>query len=278
MRQQTGSIIYMPIDDAENNFQDRRREGVSTGVREVISVFLTETEGASAPRYGNSIIEFYSNLPEQLDLAVLSRVVNRFRIDGAVTWQDFVDQNHLWLQNLGDGQKFIGMKDPADYEYLSHQGRVKVIGELSGTSIELTDSLITEALEAADEKCGRDNHAFFGYLCTEVKNRYPRFTSRDLRNIQQAIDTRLTDFDLPEEWFDHPDQGFFAADFDLRVDMLKELRNGCMKGLSFKEIQFEESIRYFETLAGIANVERERKIDAVVENILVNEEARKRLG
>ena len=39
-------LIFAPIDDAENNLQERTAQGVSAGVKEVIGVFLRYTEGA----------------------------------------------------------------------------------------------------------------------------------------------------------------------------------------------------------------------------------------
>ena len=33
-------IIFAPVDDAENNLEERTRKGVSAGVRELIGVFL----------------------------------------------------------------------------------------------------------------------------------------------------------------------------------------------------------------------------------------------
>ncbi|MFZ2835323.1 MAG: AAA family ATPase, partial [Candidatus Moraniibacteriota bacterium] len=115
-------IIYAPADDAENNFEDRTRPGVSAGVREVIGAFLTNTEGATAINHGNSVIELYTNIPEQLDKAVLSRIKVRAIIDGAKTLEDFLDQDYLWWVKYAKmDPKFINMKDPEGYEYKTAQ-------------------------------------------------------------------------------------------------------------------------------------------------------------
>ena len=273
---QTHSINYMPIDDAENNFQNRIDQGVSEGVKAIISIFLTETEGASAPRFGNSIIELFTNLPEKLDPAVLSRVTSRFSIDGATTWEDFLDQDHLWIRGLDDDRKFVGMEDPKKYVYLSNQVAVSSIGQLDVPLGEITDDRLKVALAVTDSEYDRRAHSFFAKLFVEVKKHYPMFTSRDVRNIQQAVNVRITDFDLPDEWFDHPDTGFFAESFDRKVEMLKELRKGCMKGLSFPEVRFQETMRYLTTLASIANVERERRVDGLVESLEIDRLARER--
>ena len=93
-------LIFAPIDDAENNLQERTAQGVSAGVKEVIGVFLRYTEGAYAVNYGNSSIGLFTNLPEMLDKAVISRVQGRFKIDGARNEKDFVDQDYLWWKKL----------------------------------------------------------------------------------------------------------------------------------------------------------------------------------
>lgn len=273
----TNGVNYMPVDDAENCFQNRSREGVSAGVREVISVFLTETEGASAPRFGNTVIEIFTNLPEQIDPAVLSRVVSRFEIEGAVTLHDFLDQDYLWLKSLGDDKSLVRMKDPEGYTYLTDQRDVGSLGELEIVT-DIRDERLKTVFEMVEKNHDRTEHAFFAHLFHEVKKVYPMFTSRDVRNIQTAVNVRVTDFDMPDEWFDHPDVGFFAETFDRKVDMLKELRRGCLKGLSFAEIRFQETVRYLNTLASIVNVERERRITGLIETYQIEQEARKRLA
>ena len=89
-------IIYAPIDDAENNLEDRSRQGVSAGVREVIAVFLRNTEGAYAIHRGNALIQLFTNIPDQIDKAVMSRINDRAYIGGATTREDFLDQDYLW--------------------------------------------------------------------------------------------------------------------------------------------------------------------------------------
>ena len=68
--QDPSKLIFAPIDDAENNLQERTAQGVSAGVKEVIGVFLRYTEGAYAVNYGNSSIGLFTNLPEMLDKCI----------------------------------------------------------------------------------------------------------------------------------------------------------------------------------------------------------------
>ncbi|NNK41006.1 MAG: AAA family ATPase, partial [Winogradskyella sp.] len=124
-------LIFAPIDDAENNLQERTAQGVSAGVKEVIGVFLRYTEGAYAVNYGNSAIGLFTNLPEMLDKAVISRVQGRFKIDGARTENDFLDQDHLWWRKFNKTiPDFVNMDDPEGYDYLSDQGLARTLGDI----------------------------------------------------------------------------------------------------------------------------------------------------
>ena len=276
-RNNTEAIVYMPIDDAENVFKNRTHEGVSSGVLEVISVFLNGTEGASAPKYGNSVVALLTNLPELIDPAVMSRVSSRFTIDGAVTVEDFLDQDFLWWKSVSEvDAEFINMKDPKTYKYLANQRKVSSVAQLNVPLGEVSDDRIKLALAIADKKHDRREQEFFATLYREVKDRYPTFTSRDVRNIQQAVSSRVTDFDLPEEWFERPEQ-FFQQAFPRKVEILKDLMRSNMKGLTFAEVRFEETIRYLGTLANIANIDRERRIAARMETMAIETIAVNRL-
>ncbi len=272
-------IVYAPVDDAENNFMDRSREGVSAGVKEVISVFLRNTEGASAIQRGNWVIELFTNLPEVIDPAVLSRVQSRFPIDGAESREDFIDQDFMWHRKLAKlDSKFVGMADPKGYEYLSAQKALHNLAELQKTDGGIyvaKDPKIAEAVERATKGWKKTEHDFFGHLYTYVRESYPRFSSRDVRNIQSAIDARIFDFDLPSEWLDDT-KLFYTQPYDRKVEMLKEALRANMKGLDFASIRFEETLRYLDTLAQIANVQFERDVAATVGRISVNVEAEKR--
>ena len=40
--------------------------------------------------------------------------------------------------------------------------------------------------------------------------------------MQQAVSTRIMDFDLPEEWFENPDL-FFGKDYPTKLAMIQEM-------------------------------------------------------
>lgn len=272
----TDKIIFGPVDDAENSFEERTRQNVSAGVREVIGVFLRGTEGASAIWHGNSVISFYTNLPEQLDRAVISRVQARYPIEGAVTEHDFLDQDYLWWKKLADiDPRFVEMKKPTDYEYMSDQALLHSLSNSSQPVLSLTDERMRNVYERVSGVHQTTDHAFYGALYRGVMEIYPSFSSRDVRNIQSAVQSRVTDFDLPEVWLEKPDD-FYRQDYDRKVEMLKDLMRENMRTISFADIRHEETLRYLNSMAAILNADRERKIAQLLEEMDIREEAMRR--
>ncbi|MEM7185897.1 MAG: AAA family ATPase [Bacteroidota bacterium] len=267
-------LIFAPIDDAENNLQERTAQGVSAGVKEVIGVFLRYTEGAYAVNYGNSSIGLFTNLPEMLDKAVISRVQARFKIDGARTIPDFIDQDYLWwhkLENTMPG--FVNMSGPKDYDYLSAQSLAKNLGEILKKAEKPSEERVLELYEKAEKKHKDTEHLFYAELYKNIQKEFAFFSSRDIRNIQSAISLRLTDFDLPEAWFENPET-YFKQNYDNKYGMLQELMKANMKGLNFSDIRRQEVVRYLDNVATIADTDFKRKVDQRIHELNVMKEAR----
>ncbi|WP_121048445.1 AAA family ATPase [Lacinutrix venerupis] len=276
--QDPSKLIFAPIDDAENNLQERTAQGVSAGVKEVIGVFLRYTEGAYAVNYGNSSIGLFTNLPEMLDKAVISRVQGRFKIDGARTEHDFLDQDHLWWRKLEKTMpEFINMKSPSDYQYLKAQGLAKNMGDILNNIEKPTEARVLEAYHKAEKLNKVNEHEFFANLYLEIQKIFPFFSSRDVRNIQSAISLRLTDFDLEQDWFDNPEI-YFKKDYNTKLNMLQELMKQNMKGLNFSEIRRQEVVRYLDNVATIADTDFKRKVDARINQLNIETKAREQFG
>ncbi|MBC8755671.1 AAA family ATPase [Kordia sp. YSTF-M3] len=269
-------LIFAPIDDAENNLQERTAQGVSAGVKEVIGVFLRYTEGAYAVNHGNSAIGLFTNLPEQLDKAVISRIQGRFKIDGARTEHDFLDQDYIWWKKLEKTLPgFVSMKDHPDYKYLSDQGLVANAGEILGQLEKPTEEKIAAIYNKVLTQDSLDSHTFYSNLYGSVQKEFPFFSSRDIRNIQSAISLRLTDFNLPEDWFENPEL-YFQKEYDTKLGMLKELMTANMKGLNFADVRKQEVIRYLDNVATIADTDFSRKVEQQIMQMKIGTEARNR--
>ena len=268
-------LIFAPIDDAENNLQERTAQGVSAGVKEVIGVFLRYTEGAYAVNYGNSSIGLFTNLPEMLDKAVISRVQGRFKIDGARTENDFLDQDYIWWKKFQKTMPdFVNMSDPSSYNYLADQGFVKSMGDVLSSIEKPTEERVHEVYDRVEQQYKTNEHMFFASLYKEMQKTFPFFSSRDVRNIQSAISLRLTDFDLEQDWFENPEV-YFKKDYETKFNMLQELMKANMKGLDFSEIRRQEVVRYLDNVATIADTDFKRKVDARINQMNIELEARR---
>ncbi|QXP70582.1 AAA family ATPase [Polaribacter sp. R2A056_3_33] len=268
-------LIFAPIDDAENNLQERTTQGVSAGVKEVIGVFLRYTEGAYAVNYGNSSIGLFTNLPEMLDKAVISRVQGRFKIDGARTEHDFLDQDYIWWKKFEKTiPDFVNMQNPANYQFLKDQGLAKSMGEILSSVEKPSEERVLEAYDRAEKNHRSNEHLFFAILYKEIQKIFPLFSSRDVRNIQSAISLRLTDFDLEQDWFENPEI-YFKQKYETKFNMLQELMKSNMKGLNFSEIRRQEVVRYLDNVATIADTDFKRKVDARVNQMNIDLQARK---
>lgn len=269
-------IIYSPIDDAENTFEERTRQGISAGVREVIGVFLRNTEGAYAVNNGNTLIDICTNIPEQIDKAVLSRIVSRYAIPGAETEHDLIDQDYLCYRKYDAiDPKFVGMEPPNGYNYLDDQRMVDRSTEIGERYLTPRGDRLKKIYEQVRRKNNPNQQSFFGALFKGVQDVFPAFSSRDVRNIQTAVVGRILDFDLPAEWFDDP-KHFFHKVYDEKMGILTDLMRSNMKGLAFSEIRLEESLRYIDNMVEIADMDRERKIEALVEDMEIRDEAMSR--
>ncbi|HIP26973.1 MAG TPA: AAA family ATPase [Flavobacteriaceae bacterium] len=267
-------LIFAPIDDAENNLQERTAQGVSAGVKEVIGVFLRYTEGAYAVNYGNSSVGLFTNLPEMLDKAVISRIQGRFKIDGARTIPDFLDQDYIWWKKLDKTlPDFVNMDNP-DYKWLSEQGLAKNLGEILKHTEKPTEQRVLDIYEKVESLYKDKQHLFYAELYKEIQKTFPFFSSRDIRNIQKAISMRLTDFDLPDNWLDNPEI-FLQKDYDTKHIMLQDVMRQNMKGLDFKDVRRQEVIRYLDNMAIIADVDFKRKVDNRIKEMNIRMAAEK---
>ena len=77
---------------------------------------------------------------------------------------------------------------------------------------------------------------------------------------------------MPMEWFDDPTP-FLDKPCDVMMGMVKELMKATMRGLSFAEIRLEESLKYLDNMVRISDKERERKVNAYVQDLEVRDAA-----
>ncbi len=275
--QDTNKIVFAPIDDAENNLEERTRQGVSAGVREFIGVFLRNTEGAYAVNNGNRLISLFTNIPDQIDKAVLSRIQMRISMEGASDKYDFIDQDYLWWNKYAQlDQNFIDNTDPSSYTYMEAQKSVNSINDLLSDKYKFTNDKVKDIYKDCLDDVDINSHEFFGVFYSEILKQYPFFSSRDLRNIQKAVDARLIDFDLPEVWWENHDD-FFNKNYDDKLVILKELMKENMKGASFSQVRVFEALNYIENAIRINETGINRDIKERAKQMYIQEQASKKL-
>lgn len=262
-------ITFGAIDDAENILENRLHQGVSEGVKAAIGIFLRYTEGAYAINRGNAAIGVFTNIPEHLDPAVLSRIQARYMIDGSRTVGDFLYQDYLWWEKIArTDPQFVQMTAPHGYVWGEDQGIASSMGEISAGFMEPQVARIKDIFDRVLRITSPDSHQFFAELFVAIQEHYKYFSSRDVRNIQAAINMRIMDFDLPDEWFTGGNAVFTAKSYEEKLNMILELRKANMKGLSFGEIRLQETNRYLDNMAKIADAEFQRNVDAGVQKTM----------
>ena len=98
-----------------------------------------------------------------------------------------------------------------------------------------------------------------------------------MRIIQSAVSLRLSVFVLEEVWFDYPDI-YFKKDYDTKFNLLQELMRAYLKVLDFSDIRRQEVVRYLDNVATIADTDFKRKVDARVNQLNIDQEAREQFG
>lgn len=275
-RQDPRGIRFMAVDDAENVLLERSLEHASEGNRAAVGVALRYLEGAYAITHGNVTMGILTNLPEQIDSAMRSRIQWKMLIDGASTVEDYIDQLRLYTRGFDDQDGFVNLAPPAEYEYFANQRALANLGEASETRSEADHPTIRTIMDRAMRDSDPTHMDFFGRLYFEVMQVFPAFSSRDVRNITSAIDSRIMDFDLPQEWFEDPEAYHLLA-YERQRDMVLELRNANLGGLDFSDIKLQESIRYLDNYAAIANAAFDRRVDERLEQVRIEEAVKARL-
>ena len=82
---------------------------------------------------------------------------------------------------------------------------------------------------------------------------------------------------LEEDWFENPDK-YFKKDYATKFNMLQELMKANMEGLNFSDIRRQEVIRYLDNVATIADTDFKRKVDARINQLNIETEARHQFG
>ena len=104
-----------------------------------------------------------------------------------------------------------------------------------------------------------------------IKIAEPRFTGRAIKNVTDAIKMRAMDVDLPDEWFEKPED-FVHKPYDEKKAMIEELRGPFSIDMVMQEINryADSEFRYTDKSDNAAVdeiIRRERQREKALEEI-----------
>jgi len=266
-------ITYSPWDDCENLLGDRARQGSSEGQGHVVSSVLTMTEGATAVNNGNYFIQIFTNLPEVLDAAILSRVQSRVLLGGPKTYEDFLALDYLWWKSHEEQVPgILGKKLPERKEYANSMDIPEYLAEIKFDE-SIVRPEVREIISKTDEKFDKNSDPrWFAMFQDLMSNKFEYWTAREDRNVHTAVDFILMDFDIPQDFFNDR-KHFFDKSYEDRLGILTELKRERAKEVNLYKIWYQEMVKQASSLISIKNSEVDRKIKEQTQQYIVNRKA-----
>ncbi len=223
------TIGFGTVDDIDQVAAKRSDDRASAGQQEVTAVLMESFAGATTVIRGNCSFGMFSNYPENVDDALRQRAGARWLVDGPQTREDYIDifvllagKNHaikLGDHDLFDAQIIEKAVSAAYEDYSTPQ-----------------EAGLEEVYSHFMKEHGRfKTMADVGTYLYMIKKAEPRFTGRAIKNITDAIKMRAMDIDLPDEWFERPED-FMHKSYDEKSAMIAELRGPFSIEMVMQEI------------------------------------------
>jgi len=255
-------IGFGTIDDIDQVAGKRGDTQSSAGQQEVTAVLMEAFSGANTVIRGNCTFGQFSNYPENVDDALRQRAGMRFLIDGPQTEEDYIDilalligKNHTI--DIGTNDLFAtqeikqAVKTGFEKFNIPHEERLKAVFNEVGNLNSIKD---------------------FGMYMKRIQELDPRFTGRAIKNITDAVKTRMMDFDMPDDWFENPEL-FMWKDYSVKTDMIKELMTPITPAMLQQEIN-----RYADSELRYSNKSFDSSVEKAVNNIKIQEAAMKKIS
>lgn len=259
-------IAFGTIDDIDQVAGKRGDKQSSAGQQEVTAVFMGAFAGANTVVRGNCTFGMFSNYPENVDDALRQRAGARFLVDGPISRDDYIDILALLLGKnhaipLGEHELYASqeIKKAVATSFVSH-GRPK------------EDGLIKVWDQVSVDIGTLDTIAKLGTYLKAIQVVDARFTGRAVKNITDAVKVRAMDFELPDEWMEHPDLFLFKG-YDEKLAMIRGMAQPITVEMVVQEIN-----RYADSEFRYADKSDEVAIDGLVRDMGRMEEARRRYG
>jgi energy-coupling factor transporter ATP-binding protein EcfA2 len=222
-------IGFGTIDDIDQVAGKRGDKQSSSGQQEVTAVLMESFAGANTLVRGNCSFGMFSNYPENVDDALRQRAAARFLIDGPKTYEDYVDILALLL-----GKRHT--IPTGDIELFTTQAIQQAVKASYEAHAKPQEAKLLEVYERVIHQHGElDTLANIGYYLKAIQQADDRFTGRAIKNITDAAKVRSMDFELPDEWFEHPDLFLFKP-YDTKRAMIEELSVPITPDMLLQEI------------------------------------------
>src|SRR3989344_2376065 len=256
--QRLDSYNIFLTDDIDMMFSGGREES-GGGDKDIMNVLMQFSSGIGSSYKGQMQWWAATNEPTALDPAMRQRFMSKYDVTGPETSEDFSDLLHL---KLGRWIK-IGLIDIE-------------LGKGYAPNTERTGSVTSQVagrIVQSVRKTFSTNPTFkdLGDLAKKFKDENPRFTGRPIEAVRVAVEKRINDYDIPEEWYTKP-RIFFEKPYNERVGMLKEM---CRKVDS--TVVAEELTRYAKTEARYEIDRFEKEVERTMHNTKVQTEALSRM-
>ena len=258
------TIGFGTVDDIDQVAAKRSDDRASAGQQEVTVVLMESFAGATTVVRGNCSFGMFSNYPENVDDALRQRAGARWLVDGPQTRDDYID---IFVLLAGKNHSI----DLGNHDLFEAQ----VIEKAVTTAYELHNEPQEEGLRKVYEHFSKDNKiktmADIGTYLHMIKKAEPRFTGRAIKNITDAIKMRAMDIDLPDEWFEKP-ENFCHKSYDEKKAMIEELRGPFTIEMVMQEVNryADSEFRYTDKSDNAAVEEiirRERQREKAVDQI-----------
>ncbi|MBO6816258.1 MAG: ATP-binding protein [Rhizobiaceae bacterium] len=258
------TIGFGTVDDIDQVAAKRSDDRASAGQQEVTAVLMESFAGATTVVRGNCSFGMFSNYPENVDDALRQRAGARWLVDGPQTRDDYIDIFALLAGKNHD----IPL---GDHDLFSAQE----IKAAVSTAYDKHNKPQEEGLLRVHERFAKDNKlktmADVGTYLHMIKLAEPRFTGRAIKNITDAIKMRAMDVELPDEWFERPED-FMHKSYDEKKAMIEELRGPFTLEMVMQEINryADSEFRYTDKSDSAAVediIRRERQREKAVKEI-----------
>ncbi|GEM_PF-2013644 len=239
------------VDDIDLLLSDGR-DNAGGADKDIMKALMDFFSGTGTNYIGNYIAMAATNKPTASDEALRQRFVYRAAILGPQTWQDYSD---LAFQELSKFSK-TGLLKVSEGGYKPKSRPLPK---------EISSIVNPELARKHNRKSGTWDD--IGNLCAELRKKDPRFTGRSVKNALQVAVAKAADFEVPEEWFDDPNN-FRSRPWDEKLNMVRNLYRPLTADqvMIALEEQFEVEQRY--------KIEaHEKQVAEIAERILVNQEA-----